>query len=108
LRRTVFLLFAILVAAAARAPGADAAPRKPFVVGGTLIPIESVPYQVFLRIGDNMGCGGSVLDATHILTAAHCVVPTGQTAPRPPASITVMAGFVDTTTAGRAGSGGAA
>jgi hypothetical protein len=100
LRRTVFLLFAILVAAAARAPGADAAPRKPFVVGGTLIPIESVPYQVFLRIGDNMGCGGSVLDATHILTAAHCVVPTGQTAPRPPASITVMAGFADTTTWG--------
>jgi hypothetical protein len=96
LRRAAFLLFAFFAVCAVCVPGANAAPRKPFVVGGTPIQIESVPYQVFLRIGDDMGCGGSVLDARHVLTAAHCVVPAGQTAPRPPAAITVMAGYTNT------------
>jgi Trypsin len=36
-----------------------------------------------------------VLDATHVLTAAHCVVAPGQTLPRPASSLTVMAGFTD-------------
>ena len=92
------MLFATLAVAADQAPPAAAAPRTTFVVGGTPIPIQNVPYQVFLRIGNDLGCGGSVLDATHVLTAAHCVVASGQTAPRPVSTLTVMAGFTDTTT----------
>ena len=41
-----------------------------------------------------------MLDATRVLTAAHCVVAPGQTAPRPVSTLTVMAGFTDTTTWG--------
>jgi hypothetical protein len=100
LRRAAVLLFALLAVAAVRSPQSEAAPRTPFVVGGTAIPIENVPWQVFLRIGDDLGCGGSVLDATHVLTAAHCVVAPGQPAPRPVSAFTVMAGFSDTTTWG--------
>ena len=85
-------MFAILAVAAV--------PGKTFVVGGTAITIDRVPYQVFLRIGGDLGCGGSVLDATHVLTAAHCVVAAGQTAPRPLSAFTVMAGFTDTMTWG--------
>jgi hypothetical protein len=96
LRRAGLLLFALLAVAAVATP-AHAAPRKPFVVGGTPIAIESVPYQVFLRIGSDLGCGGSVLGPQTVLTAAHCVVPAGQTVPRPASQITVMAGFTDTT-----------
>ena len=92
MRRAVFLLFAVLaLVAISSPPRADAAPRKLSIVGGTQIPIESVPYQVFVRIGGDLGCGGSVLDPTRVLTAAHCVMEAGQ--PRPTASLTVMAGF---------------
>ncbi len=92
MRRAVFLLFAVLaLVAISSPPRADAAPRKMSIVGGTQIPIESVPYQVFVRIGGDLGCGGSVLDPTRVLTAAHCVMEAGQ--PRPTASLTVMAGF---------------
>ena len=105
MRRTAFLLFALLLAVAVSSPSpAHAAPRKPFVVGGTPIPIEKAPYQVFLRIGSDLGCGGSVLDATHVLTAAHCVVAPGQTLPRPVSSLTVMAGYTNTTAAPPPGS----
>jgi Trypsin len=104
LRRAAVLLFALLAVAAVSSPRAAAEPRKPFVVGGTQIPIEAAPYQVFLQIGADMGCGGSVLDSTHVLTAAHCVVPAGQTAPRPPSSLAVKAGFTDLAAAPPSGS----
>jgi len=98
-RRSAVLLLAVLAAAAVAAPRADAAPAKASVVGGTAIAIEAVPWQVYLRIGEDLACGGSVLDATRVLTAAHCVVAPGQTLPRPAASLTVLAGYTDTTVA---------
>jgi hypothetical protein len=97
--RTVVLLLAVAAACAAVVPRAAAEPRRVSVVGGTPITIEAVPYQVFLAIGSNQGCGGSVLDATHVLTAAHCVIPAGQTLPRPASAFKVYAGFSDTTVA---------
>jgi Trypsin len=95
-RRTAVLLLAVVSACAVASPRATAEPRKVSVVGGTPIAIESVPWQVFLAIGSDQGCGGSVLDATHVLTAAHCVIPAGQTLPRPASAFKVLAGFTDT------------
>lgn len=47
------------------------------VVGGQVIPIGSAPWAVFLRdtfgSGDQEMCSGSIIDATHVLTAAHCL-----------------------------------
>jgi secreted trypsin-like serine protease len=98
-RRTVVLLLAVAAACAAVVPRAAAEPRSVAVVGGTPIAIETVPWQVFLQIGTDQGCGGSILDATHVLTAAHCVIPAGQTLPRPASAFKVYAGFTDYTVA---------
>ncbi|QEK52743.1 serine protease [Pedobacter aquae] len=47
------------------------------IVGGTIIDISNVPWQVSLKnisAGNQHFCGGSILSNTWILTAAHCVV----------------------------------
>ncbi|XP_070508541.1 brachyurin-like [Chironomus tepperi] len=50
-------------------------PRAPRIVGGIEVPPHSHPYQVALHVSrTTVGlCGGSVLSATSVLTAAHCV-----------------------------------
>lgn len=45
----------------------------PRVVGGAPAPITSTPWQVALVIGGASLCGGSLISATWVLTAAHCV-----------------------------------
>lgn len=53
--------------------------RQPRIIGGTSIDIESAPWQVALlrdwagSYYDRFYCGGSILAADWILTAAHCV-----------------------------------
>ncbi|KAL3469798.1 trypsin-like serine protease [Aspergillus californicus] len=44
-----------------------------FIVGGSRVNIEDYPYQVSIIAYDYFICGGSIIDETHILTAAHCV-----------------------------------
>ena len=95
MRRVSTALLALLALCAVQAPRAAAVPATASIVGGTPIQIEQAPWQIFLRIGADEGCGGSVLDATRVLTAAHCVVAPGTTTPRPVASFQVMAGFTD-------------
>ena len=86
------LLLAALTLALAAAPAAG-------VVGGTAVPITSVPWAVFLDTGDvNYACSGSILNATHVLTAAHCVFPEGGGAQKPASAFTVLAGFSNFTT----------
>jgi secreted trypsin-like serine protease len=88
------LLTAAVPALASRDDG-RAAPR---VVGGTGTGITAVPYQAALvRAGmstfDGQYCGAVVLDARHVVTAAHCVHaddPPGTLVPA--ASLRVMAG----------------
>lgn len=48
------------------------------VVGGDPIPIEQVPWQAAVYVeADNRLCGGAIVDASWIVTAAHCVVGFG-------------------------------
>jgi hypothetical protein len=81
---------------------AGAAPAQseslvPFVVGGQEAAISQFPWQVFVLVTDagekrTESCGGSILDATHILTAAHCVDHEGTTTSYPASEVTVIAG----------------
>ncbi|XP_063982965.1 chymotrypsin-2-like [Diachasmimorpha longicaudata] len=49
--------------------------RSPMkIVGGQNAKPGEFPYQVSIRKFNRHWCGGSILDATHILTAAHCFV----------------------------------
>lgn len=64
------------------------------VVGGNAIQVQSAPWAVFVT--DDFGtvedqCSGSVLDATHVLTAAHCLYDE-QGVLTQPASLSVEAG----------------
>lgn len=43
------------------------------IVGGRDAEIEDYPYQISLQFGGSHTCGGAIIDATTVLTAAHCV-----------------------------------
>ncbi|KAB0792844.1 hypothetical protein PPYR_14803 [Photinus pyralis] len=43
------------------------------IVGGSDAPEGAYPYQVSLRRFGSHSCGGSIVDATTVMTAAHCV-----------------------------------
>lgn len=83
-----------------RAPAAPSTSGRaaPRIVGGTVLAsTASAPYTVALQTRFDAdtygGCSGTVLDATHILTAAHCVVHGETTAT--PADVRVAAGTND-------------
>jgi hypothetical protein len=62
------------------------------IAGGTGLEIQNAPWQVAVLEGVQEICGGSIIDLTHILTAAECVVgPEG--APLPPSALDVIAGI---------------
>jgi len=88
------VLVALLIPASAFA---NATPR---IVGGSKVSIADYPFQVALLSaqatpGDEWQyqfCGGSILDATHVITAAHCVYDTvAPGAAAPPATLRVLA-----------------
>jgi len=79
--------------------GPGAQPLVPFIVGGSEASISQFPWQVFLEGRFEEGgrtfttsCGGSILDATHILTAAHCVDIEGTTLQHSAAAFLVASG----------------
>ncbi|XP_058831360.1 trypsin-3-like [Topomyia yanbarensis] len=66
--KTVVLLLNLAVTCFGAVPRADLR-----IVGGRDTTIEDHPYQVSLRRSGSHSCGGSILSANVILTAAHCV-----------------------------------
>ena len=65
-------------------PGsAQAQSSQPRIISGTDVSSTVHPYQVRLTIrfgSSSYQCGGVIRDATHVMTAAHCVVNSGQVA----------------------------
>lgn len=43
------------------------------ISGGQEVGIDQVPWQVAVRVGNTSACGGAIIDASRVLTAAHCV-----------------------------------
>ena len=65
--------------------------------GGRTIPVQAAPWTVFIleKAGTTrFVCTGSVLDATHILTAAHCTLDQNEK-PASPSRFLVKAGISD-------------
>lgn len=102
------LAVAAFAAAAATTASADS-PKRAYsaqnselvqgrIVGGTQIPVTAAPWQVKVnieRVGGGEGlCGGSIINATTVVTAAHCVTDSAfvPNPPSPPTAITVDAG----------------
>jgi secreted trypsin-like serine protease len=100
LRPPRLLTVALIVAAGltTAASGAGAAQVTPRVVGGTTVTITTYPFQVALWAptagapADGQFCGGTILDATHVATAAHCVFDDAGGQTTPAGEIHVLAG----------------
>ena len=41
-------------------------------MGGEVVEPHSIPFQVLVKFGNYVGCGGSIYDNMTIITAAHC------------------------------------
>ena len=92
--RVAAIVACALLAGALVAPAAGGADVETKIVGGDSVSIDDHPWQVSLDIvmGDaEFLCGGSIRDATHVVTAAHCAVDEGGGYPRvlPPSAFTV-------------------
>ena len=78
-----------------------AASAGPQVVGGSVTPITSAPFIVALYDPSEPDpyqgqfCGGVILDATHVITAAHCLLDDASGQAMPPSAVAVLAGTGD-------------
>ncbi|MGA8362937.1 MAG: serine protease [Solirubrobacteraceae bacterium] len=113
-RLGAFALAVCALALAFSVPGLQSAPLVgaatlsreqlvPDIIGGRQTPIDQVPWQVYVEGGlfeaggktFTTFCGGSILDSTHILTAAHCTDAEGTTNGYPAEIFKVLAGDSD-------------
>jgi hypothetical protein len=101
MRRVLASLCPVLLALALAGP-ASAFVAAPRVVGGVNAGTTDVPWQALVRPGGYL-CGGSVIDATHVVTAAHCVYDADTHTVTPPADVQVYAGLLHWQLAGSEG-----
>jgi secreted trypsin-like serine protease len=86
------------LARAGAAPRARAPRAHASIVGGTDASIASFPFQVALydpHAGSPAAgffCGGVILDATHVVSAAHCIAGGGGRQVAPSTAVEVLAG----------------
>jgi secreted trypsin-like serine protease len=73
---------------------------SPRVVGGSPATTTDAPWQA-LVLPDGYLCGGAILDATHVVTAAHCVYDAEEQEILAPSAITVHAGITNRFAAGQ-------
>jgi hypothetical protein len=71
-------MLAIALLSPAPAAGADDLPAERGIVGGAPVGVSAAPWQVALVDTSHYGgpaqfCGGSIVDPTHVVTAAHCL-----------------------------------
>ena len=91
LARTIALASAITMASAVPKP--QSFERAGLIVGGEAAAAGDFPYIVSLQSGSHF-CGGSLLNANTVLTAAHCSTSTA------PSSVSIRAGSLDSTAGG--------
>jgi secreted trypsin-like serine protease len=98
-KSTVMYPRCVLASTAALAVAAVCCAPAGAVVGGRNASMSTAPYQVAVVLNkapySSIWCGGVVRDATHVVTAAHCVFdnPLGASGqPIPPSAVQVVAG----------------
>jgi len=94
--------FGVCLAFASAADATQQRLAHPAIVGGSQVSIGQAPWQVAVEavIPEEKGfveilCGGSILDSSHILTAAHCVFDSKTSKLTPAEDFTVRAGTSD-------------
>ena len=65
---------AATVAAAPAVPPSEAGTSSVQIVGGTTAAAGEFPFIVSLQVSGSHYCGGTLLDANTVVTAAHCGV----------------------------------
>src|ERR1700730_6871499 len=100
LLRGLAALTALTVVLAIAGPCVDGADARatPRIVGGAPVAIADFPFQVALydphagSVAAGFFCGGVIIDATHVATAAHCAIDDTTGRVSSPHNIAVMAG----------------
>jgi Trypsin len=102
--RRVLAPLVVLLATLVVAPSALAALATPrpvgHVVGGFDAGPTTVPWQALVEPGPYL-CGGSILDATHVVTAAHCIYDEENGRVLTPGEVEVHAGITNVNDAGQ-------
>nr|AEI58590.1 serine protease [Eupolyphaga sinensis] len=74
MRVLVCLVLLVACVAGNPAPQLDKPRLDGRIVGGSTTTIQNFPYQVSLQYGGSHICGGSIISANYVLTAAHCII----------------------------------
>lgn len=101
MRRALAAFFALLATTGLAVLTTASAKPTQHVVGGTTASTSAdAPWQALVLPPGHL-CGGSILDATHVVTAAHCVYDEDTGVITSPSALTVRAGITSRFSAGQ-------